>query len=42
MEDSTTSWHLEGNGDWKHHEGDVDIQHVLIANAKARRAARVV
>ena len=37
MDDTTASWHLEGSGDWKHHDGDVDIQQTLIARSRARR-----
>jgi len=38
MADSTTSWHLESNGDWTRHIGEVDLQQSLINEAKSRRA----
>ncbi|MDQ3156340.1 MAG: RNA degradosome polyphosphate kinase [Actinomycetota bacterium] len=38
MDDGTTSWHLESNGDWIRREGEIDIQQTLINKAKARRA----
>ena len=41
MDDSTTSWNLENNGDWTRHDGDTDIQQTLINRAKARRARAV-